>query len=360
MTQLKVLKGGGSHKLNIAQGSSTLTQGSYAVLTDDSLKFLLDYPNYTSQLFDSSFSLSNSGEAIAIKNSDTVVDEITYSSSTGANGDGNSLQLINGLWQATLPTPGKENKIVNKPPTVIFKFSPANPKTNEIISFDASSSTDSDGGIISYSWNFGDGQSTTTEQATTTHSYDSAGSYLVELTPFDNSGSSSTATSSISIASSSNSNASSSSPALSESNHILISEILFNASGTDVGKEFVELYNPNVTSTDLSGWSLKYQKENSTSTTSLAFFKTSLHPEDKITIPSKGFLLIGLNDYDLLNYSGKSADIKRTSAVLPNSETEGQPQKIYIILSNSSSSEIDKIVYDKNSIISEGQSLERK
>ena len=142
ITKLKFFESGTNHKLNTAQGPNALTPGSYAVLTNDSSKFLSDYPSYVGQLFDSSFSLSNSGEAIAIKNSDTVVDEITYSSSTGANGDGNSLQLINGLWQATLPTPGKENKIVNKPPTVIFKFSPANPKTNEIISFDASSSTD--------------------------------------------------------------------------------------------------------------------------------------------------------------------------------------------------------------------------
>ncbi|GEM_PF-1759613 len=359
ITQLKFFENGTNHKLNTAQGSSTLTSGSYAVLTDDSLTFLSDYPNYVDQLFDSSFSLSNSSETIAIKNGDAVVNEITYSSSTGANGDGNSLQLINGSWQATSPTPGKENKVGNKPPIALFKFSPASPEASGTISFDASSSTDPDGSIVSYSWNFGDGQSTITNQSTTTYSYSSVGSYLVELTPFDNSGSSSTATSTISVASSSNSSASSSSQTSSESNHILISEILFNASGTDVGKEFVELYNPNATSTDLSGWSLKYQKENSTSTTSLASFKTSSNPEDQTVIQPKGFLLIGLNDYDLLNYGGKSADIKRTVA-LSNGEIDGQAEKIYIILSNSSSSEIDKISYDKNSITSDGQSLERK
>ena len=207
-------------------------------------------------------------------------------------------------------------------------------------------------------------RTTSTSQSVSSSTVDTASSTIAS------SAASSTATtnSSTTNSSSSSSTASSSSTQLTAStatsssavSHILIGEILFNPVGNDQGKEFVELYNPGATQLNLAGWSLKQQKENSTSTPSLASFKTSSPAEDQAVIESKGFLLIGLNDYDSSNYGARSADIKRSGA-LPNGEKSGgQPEKIYIILSNGSSSEVDRIGYDKNSITSEGQSLERK
>lgn len=329
ITKLKFFESGTNHNLNVAQGSSTLTPGSYAVITDDSSKFISDYPSYVGQLFGSSFSLSNNGETITIKNSDTIVDEITYSSSTGANGDGNSLQLINGLWQATLPTSGKENKIANKPPTALFKFSPASPKASDTISFDASSSTDPDGSIISYSWNFGDGQSTTTNQAITAYSYGSVGSYIVQLTPFDNSGASSTATSTISVASSSDSNASSSSATSSESNHIVISEI--QVKGDVADDEFIEFYNPTNSVISLNGYSIQYLSGTATSTNTISTSGTKKNFSSGAQIPAKGFYLIVNSSaisslknkadmtYSSFNLSGSSngATIFLVSATMP-------------------------------------------
>jgi len=142
------------------------------------------------------------------------------------------------------------------------------------------------------------------------------------------------------------------------SEHILISEILFNASSTDEGKEFIELYNPLPAAQDLGGWSLKYSKDSATTTTSLASFKTS-STEDNVVIPAKGFLLVGLYNYDSTNYSGKAADIVR-SAQLPNGGTSADPQKITVSLYDSDKKIIDSLFYDKNSITEEGQSLERK
>ena len=52
--------------------------------------------------------------------------------------------------------------------------------------FDASASSDPDGSIISYSWDFGDG--TTASGVTTLHTYSAAGSYIVRLTAADNQG----------------------------------------------------------------------------------------------------------------------------------------------------------------------------
>ncbi len=56
--------------------------------------------------------------------------------------------------------------------------------TGVALTFDSSGSTDSDGNIASYSWNFGDG--TTGSGASPSHSYSAAGSYTVSLTVTDN------------------------------------------------------------------------------------------------------------------------------------------------------------------------------
>jgi YVTN family beta-propeller protein len=54
--------------------------------------------------------------------------------------------------------------------------------------FDGSKSSDPDGTVVSYHWNFGDGISKTTKAATTTHKYATAGAYTVTLTVKDNAG----------------------------------------------------------------------------------------------------------------------------------------------------------------------------
>lgn len=59
-------------------------------------------------------------------------------------------------------------------------------KTPVEVSFDASSSSDSDGSIVSYSWNFGDGSTGTGK--TVSNTYDSTGDYQVKLTVTDGRG----------------------------------------------------------------------------------------------------------------------------------------------------------------------------
>jgi PKD repeat protein len=63
--------------------------------------------------------------------------------------------------------------------------------TGVAIQFNGSASSDPDGTIASYSWNFGDG--TTGLGPTPTHTYSAAGSYTVKLTVADNSGASASA-----------------------------------------------------------------------------------------------------------------------------------------------------------------------
>jgi PKD repeat protein len=81
------------------------------------------------------------------------------------------------------------NPFPNAPPVPRFFFSPTNPSENEDVLFDASASTD-DGRIVTYAWNFGDGD--TAQGARVFHDYALAGAYKVSLTVTDDLGATAT------------------------------------------------------------------------------------------------------------------------------------------------------------------------
>jgi len=73
------------------------------------------------------------------------------------------------------------------PPVADFAFSPAEPREDENVVFNASTSIDPDGYIVSYTWNYGDGSPVeVTDQDTVTHSFN-RGTYNVTLMVTDNS-----------------------------------------------------------------------------------------------------------------------------------------------------------------------------
>lgn len=74
----------------------------------------------------------------------------------------------------------------NGAPKPSFFYSPAQPRAGDDVNFDASASTDEDGQIVSYLWDFGDGRTGTGMRAV--HSYELAGTYRVTLTAVDNQG----------------------------------------------------------------------------------------------------------------------------------------------------------------------------
>lgn len=76
--------------------------------------------------------------------------------------------------------------VANQPPVANFAYSPVNPGANKEIGFDASSSYDPDGEIVSYEWVFGDGF--TASGVETTHSYNEARTYAVTLVVTDDEG----------------------------------------------------------------------------------------------------------------------------------------------------------------------------
>lgn len=76
----------------------------------------------------------------------------------------------------------------NTAPTAAFTYSPSDPEVGEEIIFNTSESDDSDGLIVSYEWDFGDGASTTVSTQTVTHTYTAEGDYEVTLTVTDDDG----------------------------------------------------------------------------------------------------------------------------------------------------------------------------
>jgi PKD repeat protein len=82
---------------------------------------------------------------------------------------------------------------VNQPPTASFMVTPPNPAVGAWVQFNGTASSDPDGFITTYSWNYGDG--TPPESGNVRfHQYAAAGLYTVTLTVTDNGGATDTET----------------------------------------------------------------------------------------------------------------------------------------------------------------------
>ncbi|MDH5389727.1 MAG: PKD domain-containing protein, partial [Candidatus Bathyarchaeota archaeon] len=78
--------------------------------------------------------------------------------------------------------------VSNRPPVASFTENATTVLTGEVIHFDASGSEDSDGSIINYLWDFGDG--ITAVGVKVNHAYEDDGAYTVTLTVVDDDGAS--------------------------------------------------------------------------------------------------------------------------------------------------------------------------
>lgn len=106
------------------------------------------------------------------------------------NADGSLTALAGGPTDlGAAATPDLEAIVItpNQPPVAAFTSQGAT--ATQVTTFDASGSSDSDGTVASYVWDFGDGSTpVTTSGPTTTHVYASPGTFNVQLTVTDNEG----------------------------------------------------------------------------------------------------------------------------------------------------------------------------
>lgn len=230
----KLNENNANHAINEYQNGKEILGNGYAIIADDAETFAQDHPEITAPIFDSAFSLNNSGETIAIVFDNTTIHTLSYTSSTGAYEDGNSLQYssVYNTWISATPTPGLINIELPSP-------TPEESATNTNKEQDATST---------------DSQEPENPQATSTPSEPEQ-----EFIPL--------------------------------AQHAVISEIYPDKNGTN--QDFIEIYNPTDDTIALANYKLKILKENATSTESLAAFKDA----DLKEIPPHGYYLVGFDQY---------------------------------------------------------------
>lgn len=82
----------------------------------------------------------------------------------------------------------------NAPPTAKIRPPATRPNPNQMMQLLALGSSDSDGVIVVYRWDFGDGTTATFRDANAVHTFAAAGNYALTLTVIDNGGRSGTTT----------------------------------------------------------------------------------------------------------------------------------------------------------------------
>jgi PKD repeat protein len=112
------------------------------------------------------------------------------------------LSIIGNSFNVTLPAQSITLFVLpaangNQSPVALISAMPTTGVAPLNVTFDGGSSSDADGNIVSYSWNFGDGA--TASGVTTNHSYSAPGSYTARLTVTDNLGASGSAMAAIQV-----------------------------------------------------------------------------------------------------------------------------------------------------------------
>jgi hypothetical protein len=109
LSKYKFFESNVNHGLTAHTGGNILKAFSYAIIADVPANFLATYPAPAYPVFDSSFSLSNSGEYLEMRDANnTNLFSVTYVINENSNGTGYTLNYKNNSWFAAIPTPGAE------------------------------------------------------------------------------------------------------------------------------------------------------------------------------------------------------------------------------------------------------------
>ena len=100
-----------SHSIKIPDDkdfSFIIARDESFVIADNPEKFKIDYPNYEGKYFDSSFSLTNSGEYLSLLDENkNILFEIDVEDSLIGD-EGQSICLVNDIWKNCIPNPGRD------------------------------------------------------------------------------------------------------------------------------------------------------------------------------------------------------------------------------------------------------------
>ena len=158
-----------------------------------------DIVTYSWDFGDGSTSIRSASETSPAYASHTYSLEGTYSTAlTVIDNDGASSTVSVQIEVTASPVP---SYATDESPIASFTMSPTSGQAPLAVSFDATGSSDADGAITSYVWNFGDGESST--GATAAHTYITEGSYTAQLTVTDDDGNQDTASRTVQALSSS-------------------------------------------------------------------------------------------------------------------------------------------------------------
>jgi len=140
--------------------------------------------------FDGSASKASEGSTLVAYEwdfeSDGVIDEIGAKTSRVFDLMGTytvTLKVTDSLGETS--TDALTVTVLNREPTASFNHTPFQPTLFQTVQF-RDNSTDPDGNVTAWEWDFGDGSTSTLEEPT--HKYEERGSYMVTLTVTDNDG----------------------------------------------------------------------------------------------------------------------------------------------------------------------------
>jgi len=152
----------------------------YSIAPDGGLSPILGAPFATGGFRSGAMTASPDGKHLYVTSKHAGGPEIVSGYSIAPNG---SLSMLAGF-----PQPTEEGDSISitpdQGPTAAFS-SMSTPAEDPSV-FDASGSSDPDGSVVTYEWDFGDGQELITPTATAAHTYAAPGEYTVTLTVSDN------------------------------------------------------------------------------------------------------------------------------------------------------------------------------
>lgn len=248
---------GSNHVMNLVFGLNNINSEEFFVITNNAANFLNNYPNYSSALFESSFSLNNTSGLIKILQGTSVLAEQEYISFVGANDNGKTLERINlvgagNTWQESYiigGTPGLVSSVVpeNIAPNAIINVSTTTVYVGDMILFDASSSTDENINNLTYFWSI-DNLVSSTDQIFN-YSFVNSGTYNISLVVSDGFLSDTEDL----IMNVLENNSTSTTSTIDYSGKIIINELLPNPEGSD-DTEWIEIKNVSEDSINLENW----------------------------------------------------------------------------------------------------------